>query len=89
MEWHDVSTGGIVIIEGVFSIRNELASFYDVRIWVETPEGVCLERGYARDGEEGRELWDREWMPAYEHYIDKNDPMKQAEYIVEGEEAEI
>jgi len=83
-EWHDVSAGGVVIIEGVFSTREELASFYDLRIWVETPEGVCLERGYVKDGKEGRELWDREWMPAYENYINTNSPMTRADYVIEG-----
>jgi uridine kinase len=83
MEWHDVPVGGTLIIEGVFSIR-ELASFYDVCIWVDTPSAVCLERGYERDGEEHRDLWDNEWMPAYENYIRKYDPAKLADCVVEG-----
>ena len=84
MEWHDVRVGGTVIIEGVFCMREELVSFYDVRVWVETPVEICLERGYERDGNEGRDLWDNEWMPAYENYIQVSDPMRRADCIVGG-----
>lgn len=31
-EWHTVPIGGIVIVEGVYSIRNELADKYDLTI---------------------------------------------------------
>jgi uridine kinase len=84
MEWHDLSTGGTVVVEGVFSTREELTALYDVRIWVETPESICLERGYDRDGSAGRELWDCEWMPAYEQYIKTSNPRERADYVVDG-----
>ncbi len=84
MEWHDLPAGGTVIVEGVFSIRKELAPLYDVRVWVETPRAICLERGYERDGDAGRELWDEEWMPAYAAYIKLTDPANRADYTVTG-----
>lgn len=84
MEWHDVPAGGTVIVEGVFSTRQELAPLYDVRVWVETSKAICLERGYERDGDAGRELWDEEWMPAYANYIRLTDPADRADYIVRG-----
>ena len=83
-EWHDVASSGTVIVEGVFSTRDELASYYDRRIWVETPAELCLERGIERDGERGRDLWKNEWMPAYENYIERSNPRARADYVIEG-----
>lgn len=36
-EWHIVPAGGLVIIEGTYSIRKELAGSHDFTIWVECP----------------------------------------------------
>jgi len=83
-EWHKVAVGGTVIIEGVFTTRVELASLYDVTVWVETPEEICLERGIERDGEEHRDLWENEWMAAYRNYVRMSDPVMRADFVVEG-----
>jgi uridine kinase len=56
-EWHDISPTGLVIIEGVYSARLELAACYALILWVETPENERLSRGIARDGEAARDLW--------------------------------
>jgi len=89
MEWHDLPIGGTVIIEGVFSTRNERAAYFDARIWVETSEEVCLKRGYDRDGEAFWDLWDCEWMPAYARYIKTSNPQGRADFVVDGVEAGI
>jgi uridine kinase len=84
MEWHDVAVGGTVIAEGVFSLREELSPYYDVRVWVETDPEECLKRGIERDGEQHRDLWENEWMKAYEGYIEKSDPAKRADWVMRG-----
>ncbi len=63
-EWHNVPTGDLVIIEGIFSTRKELAEFYDFKIWIETPRDLRLERGIERDGDKARPIWENHWMPA-------------------------
>ncbi len=81
-EWHDVAVGGTVIVEGVFVTRQELASYYDLRVWVDVDEGECLARGIERDGGQHRELWEGEWMPAYRTYIDQDDPVARADFVL-------
>lgn len=83
-EWHDVAVGGTVIVEGVFSTREELASMYDLKVWVETPADICLARGIERDGEAHRDLWENEWMKAYARYVEVSDPRGRADVVVEG-----
>ncbi len=83
-EWHRIRIGGIVIIEGVYSIRSELSDFYDYKIWVETPREIRLKRGIERDGEAMREKWEKVWMPAEDLYLKTDFPDKIADLIVTG-----
>ncbi|GAF11744.1 uridine kinase [Bacillus sp. JCM 19045] len=70
-EWHTVPVGGVVIIEGVYAIRNELASAYDFTIWVECPREKRLLRGLERDGEDAREIWENNWMISEDVYVEE------------------
>jgi len=36
-EWQSVPVGGIVIIEGNYSTRQELFNFYDFTLWIDAP----------------------------------------------------
>lgn len=47
---HIVPASGIVIIEGVYATRQELAEMYDLKIWVNCPRETRIKRGIARDG---------------------------------------
>ncbi len=46
-ESHTVSANGIVIIEGVYATRQELAGIYDLKIWVNCPRETRIKRGIA------------------------------------------
>ncbi|QAS54550.1 uridine kinase family protein [Halobacillus litoralis] len=83
-EWHTVPVGGIVIIEGVYSIRNELANKYDFTIWVDCPRKTRLSRGVERDGEEMREMWEKNWMASEDIYMEEHKPHERADHIVNG-----
>ncbi|KKK39241.1 uridine kinase [Mesobacillus campisalis] len=83
-EWHSVSLGGIVIIEGVYSIREELSNLYDLKIWVDCPREIRLSRGIERDGEEAREMWENNWMLSEDIYFEKQKPIERADMVVDG-----
>ena len=84
-EWHDVAPqGGVVIVEGVYATRRELASFYDLTIWVECPRELWLARGLARDGESARDRWEKEWMPAEHRYVEEQSPHTRADLLWAG-----
>ena len=44
-EWRMVPVGGIVIVEGRYACMKALTTFYDFRIWVDSPPEVRLRRG--------------------------------------------
>ncbi|MFN8158374.1 MAG: hypothetical protein U0R68_13230 [Candidatus Nanopelagicales bacterium] len=62
---------------------------WDVRIWVETPSSVCLERGLGRDGgialgERARLAWTTVWQPREEAYIAATQPQRRADLVLDG-----
>lgn len=96
-EFHKVSIGGIVIVEGIYSTRHELSHFYDFRIWVQCPYDIRLIRGISRDEiivtedeaiarkeEDPREMWEKIWMPQEQRYIKAEEPHKVANLIIDG-----
>lgn len=85
-EWHDVPAGGVLIIEGVSSMRTELGSYWDFAIWVACSYERRLERGIARDGESMRTQWVDVWMPEENEYVRKQEPERRADLVVSGEE---
>ncbi|WP_078380752.1 uridine kinase family protein [Sutcliffiella halmapala] len=83
-EWHTVPIRGIVIIEGVYSIRKELSNQYDLTIWVDCPRETRLSRGLERDGEKARDKWENNWMISEDIYVEEHKPNERADLIVNG-----
>ena len=76
-----------VIIERCFTF--ELPIEWDIKIWVETPEKICLERGLEREGakvlgERATAAWSQVWQPRESRYIAKLQPMEIADYVFDG-----
>jgi uridine kinase len=78
----ELAPGGVVIVEGVYSPRKELARLYDLRIWVECPRELRLARGIERDGEAARDRWESEWMPDLDRYIIEHRAREAADFVV-------
>lgn len=83
-EWVDLRASGIVIVEGVTVLREALGDLWDLKVWVETPYDLRLERGVERDGETERETWVTWWMPQEDIYIERESPMGRADIVISG-----
>ncbi|HDR7870095.1 MULTISPECIES: uridine kinase family protein [Bacillus] len=83
-ETHTVPAIGIVIIEGVYATRQELAEMYDLKIWVNCPRETRIKRGIARDGEPARDMWENNWMVAEDMYVESHKPHEFADFIIDG-----
>lgn len=79
-----VAPAGIVVVEGVCALHRMFRDDYDLRVWVEAPRDVRLERGVARDGEAARSTWEDVWMPMEDRYVERDDPIAAADLIVDG-----
>lgn len=71
----------IVILEGVYSARPELARLIDLSILLRIPETDRIERLVAREGSIGP--WERQWHEAEEYYFDEVMPAHAFAIIVE------
>ena len=58
-ETHDVTPGGLLVVEGVGSWSPDIADLVGVLVWVEAGSELRLERGLARDGEQMRAHWEQ------------------------------
>lgn len=83
-EWHIVTPGGMVIVEGVYATRTELANRYDFTVWVECPREIRLARGLSRDGEEARDIWENDWMVAEDRYVEAQRPLERAHLVIDS-----
>ncbi len=75
---------GVVVVEGVCALHTMLRELYDLRIWVEAPRELRLERVIARDGEEARSAWETRWLPREDRYVEQDDPISAAQLVVDG-----
>jgi uridine kinase len=83
-EWHEFQSSGAVIIEGIFALRKELSGYYDLRLWVDCPRDVRLQRGLMRDGEAARSQWENDWMKEEDRYVAEHLPHRRAHRIISG-----
>ena len=77
--------GEIVVIEGVYTLRQELADYFDLKVWVDCPRDKRLARGIERDGEGARDWWEKNWMVQEDSYVAAYKPFDKADLILSGE----
>ena len=73
------------VLENCFSFALPFA--WDLKIWVETPRDVCLERGVAREKvprERALATWGDVWQPREDHYINSERPLETADIVIDG-----
>lgn len=89
-EWLAAAADAILVFDGVFAQRPELAGAWDYRIFVEIPLALSLERALTRDlallgsAEVVRERYEGRYQPAQEHYLATVRPMDAADAVVEN-----
>ena len=83
-EWYEVDPSRLVIIEGIYCTRSELAHYYMFRVWVQASRSVRLVREIERDGETRASKWTGLWMPAEDRYVQLDDPQRRADLLLDG-----
>lgn len=81
--WVEVKSGGITIIEGVLSTRNEISDLYDLRIWISCSGDVRIPRMLER-GDTSMDEIDF-WLPTETQYIADHLPEKNAHIVIDSE----
>lgn len=71
----------VVILEGVYSARPELADLLDLRVLLTVPDAVRAARLSSREGSIG--AWERQWHEAEDHYFRAIMPREAFDVVME------
>ncbi|HEY1645755.1 MAG TPA: hypothetical protein VGF75_05290 [Candidatus Saccharimonadales bacterium] len=74
-----------VCIERCFSFAFDLD--WDLKIWVETPSNIALQRALERDKmpqERAVKAWKEVWQPEEDTHIEKFKPLQSADLVING-----
>ncbi|MCT2007608.1 uridine kinase [Micrococcus lylae] len=82
----------VLIVDGTFLQRPELAAHWDATIYVRTSPAVCLQRGIDRDSahlggpEQTQRMYAERYQPAYELYEQEASPEASADLIIDNDD---
>jgi uridine kinase len=82
-----IEPNGIVIIEGVYSFRPELRSYYTKSIFVEASSELRRSRAVARG--QNSDEWIRRWMAAEDYYLQDFNPRPIADWVFDGKTGKL
>lgn len=79
----------IMILEGVSSSRKEFDDYISLRIFVDTPKEICMNRGVERDTGTGKskeeltQMWE-DWFKEEDEYFKQDNPKEKADIVMDG-----
>ncbi len=88
--WKQADEHAVLIVDGVFLQRSEINDFWDLRIWVDVPFEVALERACQRDlalfgtVKTVRERYAKRYFPAQQLYMQQCQPKLMAQIVVDN-----
>ena len=82
-EWVPVPATELLVIEGVGAAARPVEPWLALRVWVESPPDLRLQRGIARDGEDLRAQWLR-WSTDEQEHFAADETRDRADVLVDG-----
>ncbi|MEU7138737.1 hypothetical protein ABZ942_04725 [Nocardia sp. NPDC046473] len=82
-EWHEITPGGVVVLEGVSAARAAVRPRLSLSIWIDTSRSLRLSRGLERDGSAALPLWEQ-WMSDEDNHFAADGTRAHADVIVNG-----
>ena len=78
-DWKAAGHDFILIVDGTFIQRPQLAEFWDAVVYLDISRGTSLERGVKREGEHMRSIYLARYLPAEDIYLSAVDPRAGAD----------
>ena len=75
----------VVILDGAYSARPELAHLLDLRVMLDVPDEVRRQRLRRREGEHYRAKWEARWALAEEYYFERVMPPEAFDLVIRSE----
>jgi uridine kinase len=73
-----------VVVDGIGLLDPKYSRYFDLKIWIDCPYALSLERCKRRDKEEGTdhdELWNTVWGPGEKAYFERSRPDMRADLL--------
>jgi uridine kinase len=80
--WVTVEPRGLVLVEGVYLLRRELRSYWDLAVYLDAPRELRQARLHARG--ENDQGWIERWAAAEDYYEQVEQPARAADLIISG-----
>ena len=83
----DTSDSNLVIAEGVFLFKRELAEMWNLKIWLEMSTSESTERGAIRDADlfggsdKARAEYELRFVPAHTYHLERDRPQEAADIV--------
>ncbi len=81
LDWVEVRPDGIVLVDGVYSMRPELMDAYDLSVYVET---LTNERTARLSNRPDNPVWVERWAIGFDWYMDHKRVMERADVVISG-----
>jgi energy-coupling factor transporter ATP-binding protein EcfA2 len=78
--WHDVPTGGRLIVEGVGVLTSSSRALIDLAIWVDADDAERKRRALGRRADDYESHWDQ-WAAHEDEFIRRHHPRRSADLI--------
>lgn len=76
-------SASVIVLDGVYSARPELADRVDLAVLVTLPEAMRRERLLAREGKEFMDAWHARWDVAEHHYFTEVRPRESFDLVLD------
>jgi len=84
LNWEEVSSDAVVIVEGVYSTQDRFRDYYDHTFWLSTARDQRLENMIQREGREVAREWEGKWMKKEDEYWNSNPSSKVSEVVTQN-----
>jgi uridine kinase len=89
-EWEKAGDNAILLFDGLFLQRQELDSFWDIRIFIEIDQDISLDRAFKRNIQFSQTLGNiqqkyvQRYFPAHQIYLERCHPELRADAVIEN-----
>ena len=81
LDWVEVRPDGIVLVDGVYSMRPELMDAYDLTVYVDAKPN---ERTARLSNRQDNPVWVERWAIGFDWYMDHKRVMERADVVISG-----
>lgn len=80
--WVEVRPEGVVLVDGLYSMRPELMDTYDLTVYVDAPP---TDRSARLAGRPDNPVWVERWAIGFDWYIDHMRVKERADVVIDGQ----